>query len=49
MQEARKKPDGLITNNLRYFVFSRVSFTSESESKTPEKSETELFVRLANG
>ena len=49
MQEAREKPDGLITKNLRYFAFSRVVFRSEIESKTPATSETGLFVALAKG
>ena len=49
MQEAREKPDGLITKNLRYFAFSRVFFRSEIESKTPATSETGLFVALAKG
>ena len=44
-----QKTDGLITKNLRYFAFSRVFFRSESESKTPGTSETELFMTLANG
>ena len=49
MQEAHKKPDGLITKNLRHFAFSRVLFRSERESKTQATSEMELFVALANG
>ena len=49
MQEARKKPDGLIAKNLRYFAFSGVFFGSESESKTPAKSKTELFMTLTKG
>ena len=48
MQEARKKPDGLITKNLRPFAFSRVLFRSEKESKT-QATWMELFVALANG
>ena len=38
MQEARKKPDGLATKNLRHVAFSRVFFRSESESKSPATS-----------
>ena len=36
------------SKNLRHFAFSRVFFRSESKSKTPATSETELFVTLAN-
>ena len=49
MQEACKNPDVLITQNLRYFAFSRVFVRSETKSKTSEISETQLFVTLANG
>ena len=49
MLETRKKPDGLITKNLKHFAFSRSFFRSESESKTAATSKTELFVTLADG
>ena len=48
MLETRKKPDGLITKNLKHFAFSRVFLRSENESKPPARSETGLFVTLAN-
>ena len=38
MQEAREKPDALITKNLSHFTYSRVLFRTESESKTPAAS-----------
>ena len=43
-----QKPAGLITSYLRHFVFLRVLFSSEGESKIPAISETELFLTLAN-
>ena len=49
MQETCRKPEGLITEHLRHFAFSRVFLTSKSESKILVISETELFVTLANG
>ena len=49
MEEASRKPEGLITGHYRHFAFSRVFFSLEGESKTPVTSETELFVTLANG
>ena len=48
MQGTCRKPEGLITEHLRHFTFSRVSFSSEGESKILVISETELFV-TANG
>ena len=49
MQKAREKPEGLITWHHRHFAFSKVSFSSEGESKTPATSEMELFVTSAKG
>ena len=49
MQEVRLKLEGVITGYLRHFAFSRVFISSEGKFKTPVKSETELFVALANG
>ena len=49
MQEAFRKPEGLITGHLRHFAFSRVFFSSEGKSKTPVTFKMELFVTLANG
>ena len=46
MQEARRKPEGLITCHLRHFAFSRIFFISEDESKIPATREMEIFVRL---
>ena len=44
MQEARRKPKGLITWHLRHIVF----FISEGKSRTPAIYEIELFVTLSN-
>ena len=49
MQKSPRKPDGLMTGQLRHFASSRVFFSSEGKSKTPAKSEMDLFVTLANG
>ena len=49
MQEFLKKRTVLSPRTLRHFAFSRVFFTSESESKTPATSQMKLFVTLANG
>ena len=48
-REHAKKPDGVITKNLRLLAFSRVYIRSERKSKAPETSEMEFFVNLGNG
>ena len=48
MQEARRKPEGLIAWHFRHFAFLRVFYSSEGESKTSGTYEMELFVELAN-
>ena len=48
MQEARRKPEGLIAWHFRHFAFLRVFYSSEGESKTSATYEMELFVALAN-
>ena len=46
MQETLRKPESLITRHLRHFVFSRFFVSSKGESKTPVKSEAELFCEI---
>ena len=48
IQEARRKPEDLITWHLRHFSFSRNFFSSEDESNIPATYEMKLFVALAN-
>ena len=47
MQEAHRKPEGIISKHFRHFAFSRVFFSSEGECKTAT-SEVEIFVALGN-
>ena len=47
MQEARRKPEGLIAWHFRHFAFLRVFYSSEGESKTSGTYEMELFCGIS--
>ena len=48
MQEARLKPESLITGQFRHFAFSRAFCSLEGNSKTLITFKMELFVTLIN-
>ena len=49
MQEARRKPEGLIIGQLRNFAFQEFPSVQSEISATPVTSEMEHFVTLDNG